>query len=197
MPFRPGLLQGVDVVFAPGASAAGGAPVAVLLGALGADLNGLEADLLDEQAAIAAVEALESATVLVCDGGALMRAAVRERDEPPAARDAAGLRAAVEGTWTATRALVNARLAPAGFGKVLLIAPRPADGADAAAAGAALENLARTTAVEWARLGVRVVVIRPRDATSDAALAQCVAYLASSAGDYFSGCVLDLGLAAA
>ena len=94
-----------------------------------------------------------------------------------------------------TRAIVNAVFAPAGFGKVLLLAPRPADGPDAAAAGAALENLARTTGVEWARLGIRVVAVRPRDVTSATSLAQCVAYLASPAGDYFSGCVLDLGAA--
>ena len=66
---------------------------------------------------------------------------------------------------------MNAQLEPSGFGKVVLIAPRPADGEGAAAAGAALENLARTTGVEWARLGIRVVVVRPRDVTSDAALA--------------------------
>ena len=31
--------------------------------------------------------------------------------------------------------------------------------------------------------------------TSDASLAQVVAYLASAAGDYVSGCTIDLGLA--
>ena len=75
----------------------------------------------------------------------------------------------------------------------MLIAPRPADGDGAAAAGAALENLARTTAVEWARLGIRVVVVRPRGVTSEQALTQVVAYLASPAGDYFSGTALNLG----
>ena len=93
--------------------------------------------------------------------------------------------------------MVNAHLAPAGFGKVILIAPRPGDGPHASAASAALENLARTTSVEWPRLGIRVVVVRPRDVKSEATLAQVVAYLASPAGDYFSGCVVDLGLAGA
>jgi len=37
--------------------------------------------------------------------------------------------------------------------------------------------------------------VRPRDVTTDAALADIVAYLASPAGAYFSGCLLDLGAA--
>lgn len=180
---RPGLLAGLDVVICGPAE---GSCIAGALSELGADIQSLDADRLDEDAVTAATQALRAATVLVCDAGAAMRAV---------SDAAAGLRAAVEGSWIATRAVVNAHLGLAGFGKVILVAPRPADGPDAAAAGAALENLARTTGVEWARLGVRVVTVRPRDVTSEVALAQCVAYLASPAGDYFSGCVLDLGLA--
>ena len=149
---RRGLLDGLDVVLCRT-----GDDVSATLGELGADVRMLDADPLDEDALTAAAAALERATVLVCDAGALMRAA----------QPGAGLRDAVAGAWNATRALVNAQLAPSGFGKVVLIAPRPADGDGAAAAGAALENLARTTAVEWARLGIRVVVVRPRDVTSE------------------------------
>jgi len=204
---RPELLAGLDVVLSgTGVATAhaeerGQSCIASVLRDLGADVRHLEMDPLDDDAVTAAAQALDRATVLVCDAGAAMRAAsaAGAASEPGAAETASnptdGLRAAVEGAWTATRAVVNAHLAPAGFGKVVLVAPRPCDGPDAAAAGAAFENLARTTGVEWARLGIRVVAVRPRDITSDEALAQCVAYLASPAGDYFSGCVLDLGAA--
>jgi NAD(P)-dependent dehydrogenase (short-subunit alcohol dehydrogenase family) len=178
---RSGLLGGLDVVLAGHVDGLDG-----VLGGLGADVQRLAGEPLDEQAVGAAAAALERATVVVCASGGAMRAA---------ADPAAGLRAAVEGAWIAARAIVREHLSAGGFGKVLLIAPRPGDGPDAAAAGAALENLARTAGVEWARLGIRVVTVRPRDVTTDAALAQCIAYLASPAGDYFSGCTLDLGAA--
>jgi NAD(P)-dependent dehydrogenase (short-subunit alcohol dehydrogenase family) len=84
---------------------------------------------------------------------------------------------------------------PAGAGMIVLLAPRPRDGAQAGPGAAALENLARTTSVEWARLDVRVVTVRPRDVTPDTAVSDLLAYLASPAGAYFSGCVLDLGAA--
>jgi citronellol/citronellal dehydrogenase len=173
---RVGLLGGLDVVLC-GASD----EVSETLAGLGADARVLDADPLDEDAVSQAAAAIELATVLVCDTGPLMRAGATT-----------GLRDALAGAWNATRAIVNARLSPAGFGKVILLAPRPRDGAGAGAAGAALENLARTTSVEWARLGIRVVVVRPADATSEHALAQLVAYLASPAGDYFSGTAIEL-----
>ncbi len=176
-----GLLDGVEVVFAGGEGTlwAGCA-------ALGAQVGGLEADLLDEDAVLAAAQALRAPSVLICETGPALRAA---------GADPGALDSAVAGAWNATRAVFSARLEPAGGGLVVLIAPRPADGPLAGAAGAALENLARTTSVEWARLGVRVLTVRPRDITADAALADLVAYLASPAGAYFSGCVLDLGAA--
>ena len=52
----------------------------------------------------------------------------------------------------ATRAVATGALIPAGAGKCVLIAPRPDRGPFAGAARAALENLARTLSVEWARL---------------------------------------------
>jgi len=73
-------------------------------------------------------------------------------------------------------------------GKLVLIAP-PAG----APARAALENLARTLSIEWARFGIRTTCLTPGPATSDAQVADLVAYLLSPAGDYFSGCRLDLG----
>jgi NAD(P)-dependent dehydrogenase (short-subunit alcohol dehydrogenase family) len=105
------------------------------------------------------------------------------------------LREALERAWVATRAVATGVLIPARAGKVVLIAPRPDRGAFAAAARAALENLARTLSVEWARFGVTAVAIAPGDATSDAELAELVCFLVSPAGDYFDGCRFELGTA--
>ncbi len=179
---RAGILEGVRVVTAGGAE-----DVASACAALGAHTGALDADLLDEEATIAAAEALDGADLLVCDAGAAFRAL---------GGDAAALQAAVQGAWNATRSVVNATGGAAGGARVVLIAPRPGDGRQAGAARAALENLARTTSVEWARLGIRVVALWPADATPPRAVADLVCYVASPAGGYFSGCVFELGAAA-
>ena len=75
----------------------------------------------------------------------------------------------------------------------MLIAPRPAAGSFASAARAALENLARTLSVEWARYGVTTVAIAPGARTDRRELAELVCFLVSPAGDYFSGCAFELG----
>ena len=86
------------------------------------------------------------------------------------------------------------RLIPAGRpGKVVLIGPRPAAGGFADAARAGLENLARTLSVEWARYGLTVTMIAPGLQTADRELADVVAYLVSEAGDYVTGCRIELG----
>ncbi len=72
--------------------------------------------------------------------------------------------------------------------QLVLVAPPEGE-----AARAALENLARTLSIEWARFGIRTVCVAPGPSTPDAALADVVAYLLSPAGDYFSGCRLDVG----
>jgi citronellol/citronellal dehydrogenase len=173
---RPGVLDGVSVCVA-----GGGATVAARLGALGASVVALEADLGDEDAVAGAVAGLGRVDVLVVDAAAPFAAA---------GAGMAGLRAAVDGGWNAVRAVVNAGWvgddgAVAAGGKVVLLAP-PADaGEHAAAVGAALENTARTLSVEWARFGVRVVAVRAGD---DAQRAELTAFLASPAGDYFTGC---------
>lgn len=77
-------------------------------------------------------------------------------------------------------------------GKVVLVAPDPQAGEHARAAAAALENLARTLAVEWARFGVRATVIVPGPRTTDGELGALVAFLASAGGEYFSGCRFSL-----
>ena len=74
---------------------------------------------------------------------------------------------------------------------IVLIAPPPGD-AHAAATRAGLENLARTLGIEWARYGTRPVAILPAAGTRDDELAELVAFLASKAGAYFSGCAFTL-----
>ncbi|MBV9367423.1 MAG: hypothetical protein JOY89_24555 [Solirubrobacterales bacterium] len=68
---------------------------------------------------------------------------------------------ALERAWVATRGVATGALIPGGAGKVLLIAPRSRAGSFAAAARAALENLARTLSVEWARYGATAVAVAP------------------------------------
>jgi NAD(P)-dependent dehydrogenase (short-subunit alcohol dehydrogenase family) len=123
--------------------------------------------------------------VLVVDAGALFAAA---------GGGLAGLRSAVDDGWNAVRAVVNACWVADGTpgGKVVLLAPAPGVGQHAAATGAALENTARTLSVEWARFGVCTTAILPGDATARDEIAELVAFLASSAGDYFSGCAFTL-----
>ncbi len=175
---RPGVLDGVRAVLA-----GAGEPVAATLAGLGARVEELPDGLLGaEQELPAAAGALDAATVLVADA----RGWYRDR----------GLEHAVETAWAVVRAAVNGGPVGAdGGGRIVLIAPRPADGADAVAVRAAFDNLARTTSVEWARLGIRVVAVLPGDVTPDAAVADVLAFVASPAGGYYSGCSLELGSA--
>lgn len=77
---------------------------------------------------------------------------------------------------------------------IVLIAPPPG-AAHAEAARAGLENMARTLSIEWARRAIRPVAITPGTTTSPAEIAELVAFLASPAGAYYSGCRFDLGAA--
>lgn len=105
-----------------------------------------------------------------------------------------GLSAALEQAWTAICEVAARQLIPAGRpGKLVLLAPRPDGGEFAAAARDALENLARTLSVEWARYAITTVAIAPGTSTTEEELATLVCYLLSPAGDYFSGCRLELG----
>jgi NADP-dependent 3-hydroxy acid dehydrogenase YdfG len=78
-------------------------------------------------------------------------------------------------------------------GKVIVIGPAPGAGVHATATRAALENLVRTLSIEWSRHAIRTTAILPGDATSPEEVGAVVAFLASPAGDYYSGCVMDLG----
>jgi hypothetical protein len=96
---------------------------------------------------------------------------------------------ALDDTWDAIRAHA---LPPDNTGRlIVLIAPPPGD-AHAAATRAGLENLSRTLSIEWARHNTRPVTILPGPDTTDDELAELVAFLASRAGAYYSGCAFTL-----
>jgi NAD(P)-dependent dehydrogenase (short-subunit alcohol dehydrogenase family) len=107
---------------------------------------------------------------------------------------AEALRNALEQAWVAVRAVAAGALIPAGAGgKLILLAARPDAGGHAEAARSGLENLARTLSVEWARYLITAIAIAPGPHTTDGQLAELLAFLASPAGEYFSGCRLELG----
>ena len=177
--FRSGLLEGQAIVLAAGAGAYGDA-AADACAQLGASVQLLGADPLDEDATMAAVQRLERVDVLVDDAAARFATG--------------GLRAAADGAWIAARAAATAALIDAeDGGKVVFIAPPPGAGEHAEATRAALENLARTTSIEWARYAIRTTTIAPGDASTPEEVGALVAFLASKAGDYYSGCRFSLG----
>jgi len=162
---RQGLLDGRAVALA------GGVPPAIrdALGALGA---------LDVRVDASPINAL------VYDAGPAFAAGGQDP-----------LRECIEQAWVAVREAAAGALIPAGAAKVVLIGPRPDAGPFAEAARAALENLARTLSVEWARYGVGTVAIAPGGGTTDEEIAELVCFLVSPAGEYFTGCVFELGAA--
>ena len=177
--FRSGLLEGQAIVLAAGAGAYGDA-AADACAQLGASVQLLGADPLDEDATMAAVQRLERVDVLVDDAAA--RFAV------------GGLRAATDGAWIAARAVATSAMIEAeNGGKLVFLAPPPGAGEHAEATRAALENLARTTSIEWARYAIRPTTITPGAATTAEEVGGLVAFLASPAGDYYSGCRFSLG----
>jgi NAD(P)-dependent dehydrogenase (short-subunit alcohol dehydrogenase family) len=100
----------------------------------------------------------------------------------------------LEQAWIAVREVANGALIPAEEpGKVVLVGPRADAGPMAEAARAGLENLARTLSVEWARFAVTTAMVAPGAATTDEELAELVCFLVSPAGEYLSGCRLELG----
>jgi NAD(P)-dependent dehydrogenase (short-subunit alcohol dehydrogenase family) len=95
--------------------------------------------------------------------------------------------------WSAVREVaVGALIDSPEPGKVVLIGPAPDAGPHAGAAAAALENLARTLSVEWARYDVSTVMVAAGPGASEADLLELVGFLCSQAGEYFSGCRLEL-----
>src|SRR5579859_6610582 len=94
--------------------------------------------------------------------------------------------------WAAVREVAAGALIPGSGGKVVLIGPPPGAGEHPDAMRAALESLARTLSVEWARFGITAVMVAPGSRSTDEEVAEVICYLCSAAGEYFSGCRLDM-----
>jgi citronellol/citronellal dehydrogenase len=128
----------------------------------------------------------------------------------------------VTGTWLMTHAAATKAFIPQRRGKVLNVTLSPHHGmpgmVHSGAARAAVENMTRTLAIEWSRFGIRLValaagqfdtetlrtkypaeVVEAVPATvplgrlgTEEEWGWLVAYLASPAGDFFSGTVVTL-----
>jgi len=128
----------------------------------------------------------------------------------------------VEGTWLMTHAAATKAFIPQGGGKVLSVTLSPHNGmpgmVHSGAARAAVENMMRTLAVEWARFGIRTCALAAGQFATETLLtkypqvvvdnlersipigragraeemAWLVAYLASPAGDFVSGTTITI-----
>jgi NAD(P)-dependent dehydrogenase (short-subunit alcohol dehydrogenase family) len=128
----------------------------------------------------------------------------------------------VNGTWLMTHAAATKAFIPQRRGKVLSVTLSPHNGmpgmVHSGAARAAVENMMRTLSVEWARFGITLVALAagqfdtetmrtkyPPEVVAavpgtvplgrlgtEEEMAWLIAYLASPAGDFFSGTVITL-----
>lgn len=128
----------------------------------------------------------------------------------------------VTGTWLMTHAAATKAFIPQGEGKVISVTLSPHNGmpgmVHSGAARAAVENMIRTLSIEWARFGIRLVAIAagqfdtetlrtkyPKEVVAavpatvpvgrlgtEEEMAWLVAYLASPAGDFYSGTVITI-----
>ena len=171
---RPGLLSACRI------ACAAGDPLTEPLRALGAWTDAIESD--DERVLAGWVAARLPLHGLVHDARAGFQAGGLD-----------ALQATLASAWTVARAVATAAMIGSeDGGRLVFIAPSPAAGPHAAAARAALENLARTLSIEWARFKITAVALWPGERTGDAQLAELVCYLMSSAGGYFTGCRFEL-----
>ena len=128
----------------------------------------------------------------------------------------------VQGTWQMTHAAATKAFIPQRSGKVISVTLSPHQGmpgmVHSGAARAAVENMMRTLSIEWARFNIRLCAVAagqfdtevlrtkyPKQVSENVArtvplgrlgapeeMAWLIAYLASAAGDFFSGAVLTI-----
>jgi NAD(P)-dependent dehydrogenase (short-subunit alcohol dehydrogenase family) len=128
----------------------------------------------------------------------------------------------VQGTWLMTHAAATRAFIPQEGGKVLSVTLSPHNGmpgmVHSGAARAAVENMMRTLAVEWARFGIKTCALAAGQFMTETMMtkypqvvvdnlersipigragraeemAWLVAYLASPAGDFFSGTTITI-----
>jgi NAD(P)-dependent dehydrogenase (short-subunit alcohol dehydrogenase family) len=128
----------------------------------------------------------------------------------------------VQGTWLMTHAAATRAFIPQGGGKVLSVTLSPHHGmpgmVHSGAARAAVENMMRTLAIEWARFGIKTCALAAGQFATETLLtkypqvvidnlersipigragraeemAWLVAYLASPAGDFYSGTTITI-----
>jgi NAD(P)-dependent dehydrogenase (short-subunit alcohol dehydrogenase family) len=203
---RPGLLEGCSILVAgaahTGSSGTLGSSVGAACLGLGARVSTCELDAdaareLDDAAAEQLVERAlaerDAVDLLAIDAAGLFSAAQAESAEETGAGAREALRVCLDASWNITRAVANRAFLRSEGGRIVYLAPVGDAGEHADAALAGLENLARTLSIEWARHGINTVAIAPGSHAAAAnEVAALTAYLASPAGAYFSGCVLDL-----
>jgi citronellol/citronellal dehydrogenase len=128
----------------------------------------------------------------------------------------------VTGTWLMSHAAATKAFIPAGGGKILSVTLSPHNGmpgmVHSGAARAAVENMMRTLSIEWARFGITTCAIAAGQFATDTLLtkypselvanvahsipigrtgrpeevAWLLAYLASPAGDFYSGTTITI-----
>jgi citronellol/citronellal dehydrogenase len=244
--FRDGLLEG-QVCVLSGAGSGLGRETALELARLGAVVVGCgrRAEPLEETAGLAeglpgafeheAVDIREEEAVERLFDGVLERHgridvlvnnAGGQFLSPAEAITPKGFRTVIElnvqGTWLMTHAAATKAFIPQGGGKVLSVTLSPHHGmpgmVHSGAARAAVENMMRTLAVEWARFGIKTCALAagqfktetlmtkyPRQVVDNLEhsipigragrseeMAWLVAYLASPAGDFFSGTTITI-----
>jgi citronellol/citronellal dehydrogenase len=125
------------------------------------------------------------------------------------------------GTWQITQAVATKAMIPAGGGKIVSVTLSPHHGlpgmVHSSAARAGVENMTRVLSIEWARFGIRLTAIASGHFATEALekypkpvyegvartvplqrlgrpeeQAWLVAYLASPAGDYYSGAIFTI-----
>jgi citronellol/citronellal dehydrogenase len=244
--FRPGLLDG-QVCLVSGAGSGLGRETALELARLGAAVIGCgrRAEPLEETAALAdrLPGSFEHEEMDIRDEEAVDRLldGVLERHErldvlvnnaggqflsPAEAITPKGFRTVielnVEGTWLMTHAAATKAMIPQGGGKVISVTLSPHNGmpgmVHSGAARAAVENMMRTLATEWARFGIKTCALAAGQFKTETLMTKypqvivdnlersipigragrseemgwLVAYLASPAGDFFSGTTITI-----